>query len=109
MSRATLNDERLTSSFKQGFLEGAATSGAEVTFKVTVSSDGVDLSITHFRDAEEALTRVRHYLSENNVGVVVTLSVEAGAFASESADDDDIIDAEVVEPPSQADNPSAST
>lgn len=109
MNRATLNDESLTSSFKQGFLEGVVASGAGVTFKLTVSSDGVDLSVTHFRDVEEAITRVRHYLSEHNVGVVVTISVEAGVFTSESVDDDDIIDAEVVEPSSQAGTPSAST
>lgn len=98
-NRATLSDEGLTNAFKEGFEEGLGLAGSDVVFTFKLSTDGVDIALVRTKDVDEVLGRVKHYLSENNVGVVMTVTIEAGGKVLPENSDADIIDAEVVEEP----------
>ncbi len=100
-NRATVRDEGLGAAFRQGFQEGLSMLGSEVVFKITVATDGVAISTFSSTSPEAIMNRVKHYLTAQNVGVVLTVSVETVSGTKEiEANDDDIIDAEVIESPS---------
>lgn len=104
-NKATIKDTSLTDAFRQGFEEGVALAATTQTlYEVEASFEGTMLRKTQFSDLGQALAEVKEFLSngsgtEINIKVIaVALDAEGAALAA-APDDDDVVDAEIVEEP----------
>lgn len=104
-NKATIRDEGLEDSFRQGFEEGMRqAAGAQIIYEFTATFEGTDLRQVQFSDLNTCLAEAKEILLQGH-GVVVniravavpTQQVQETRAVDSGEDDDDVEDAEVVE------------
>jgi hypothetical protein len=93
-----IKDQGLMNAFKEGFVEGQAMQDRPI-WEVTVEFEGTTLNRTTHDDVVSALQAAGRALDTPGTKVTIEVGLDSGADAPAvtEANDDDVIDAEVLE------------